>query len=105
MNQARVKSLARLFFFLTGVPRQEVLEKVGQDFGLRELEDRKSKYSMVINCPNEEVQKQALELEGIGLSYHDGRTVGKLSVHRDQVDLYNLTLDHEVGRCVFVGIV
>jgi len=57
--------LARLFFFPTGVPRQEVLEKVGQELGFRFLDDRKSKDSMAINCPNEEVQKQALELEGL----------------------------------------
>jgi len=64
----------------TEVPRQEVLEKVGQELGLRLLDDRKSKDSMLINCLNEEVQKQALELEGLEFAEHDGRIVGKLPV-------------------------
>jgi len=41
--------------------------------------DRKSNDSMIINCLNEEVQNQALELEGFKLEYHDGRIVGKFS--------------------------
>jgi len=57
-----------------------VLEKVGQELGLRLLDDRKSKNSMLINCINEEVQKQALNLEGMELADHDGRIVGKLAV-------------------------
>jgi len=55
----------KVVFFPTGVPRQEVLEKVGQELGLRLLDDRKSKDFMLINCLNEEVEKQALELEGL----------------------------------------
>jgi len=78
MNQARWMSMARLFF-PTGFPRQEVLEKVSQELGLRLLEDGKSKDSMLINCLNGEVQKQALGLEGLALTDHVGRIVGQLS--------------------------
>jgi len=35
---------------------------------------------MLINCLNEEVQKHALELEGLELTDHDGRIMGKLPV-------------------------
>jgi len=66
--------------FPTRDPRQEVLENVGQNLGLRLLDVRKSKDSMLINCRNEEVQKQALELEGLELADPDERIVGKLSV-------------------------
>jgi len=45
-------------FFPTGDLRQQVLEKVGQALGLRLLYDRKSEASMLINCFNEELQKQ-----------------------------------------------
>jgi len=40
---------------------------MGQELGLRLLEDRKSKDSLLINCLNEEVHTQALELEGLDL--------------------------------------
>jgi len=66
--------------FPTGVPRQEVLEKEGQGLALRLPDDRKSKESMLINCLNEDVQKHALELEGLELKDHDGRIMGKLPV-------------------------
>jgi len=74
MNQARLKSLARLFL-PTGVPRQEILEKVGRKLGLLLLDDRKNKDSMLINCLNEDSQKLALELEGLELADYDGRIV------------------------------
>jgi len=45
MNQARVESLERLFF-PTGFPRQGVFKKVGQEFVLRLLDDKKSKESV-----------------------------------------------------------
>jgi len=59
------------------VPRQEVLENVGQELALRLPGDRKSKVSMLINCLNEEVKKQVLELEGLELTDQDGRMMAK----------------------------
>jgi len=69
--------MERLFSSRRG-PKTESIKKVGQELGLRFLDDRKSKDSIIINCLNEEFQKQALELEGLELPDRDGRIVGKL---------------------------
>jgi len=57
INQAKVKSTARWCFPPTGIPRHEVLEKVGEELGLGSFDDRKNKDFLTIDYLDKQIQK------------------------------------------------
>lgn len=102
MTQAKVGSIARLVF-PTGVPRQEVLKKVGKELGLRLFDDSKIQglYDKRLSQP-----KGAKESGGDGRFRVDGPWWKDLREDigpTKQVYLADGGKNHELGGHISVG--
>ena len=62
------------------VPRPMVLETVGEALGLRVRDDPRQPEYLKVDCLNEEVQRRALELDGMKLVDAEGQVQGVLGV-------------------------
>ena len=79
MQQSKNKKMVSLHFPQT-VPREEVLERVGVELGLRLRDDTPHRESIIVDGLTDANQRRALALDGTVMVSPDGRPSGTLSV-------------------------